>query len=256
MRQFLGPIFLGLLIEISRYNRLRWLPLSTWKRNCIELFNSLEGDIAKKAKKYRAKSKSQINQDIFALAESNFKKNGFFVDIGAADGIELSNSYLLEKEFNWNGILVEPARIWQEDLLSNRSAQTDFDCVWKDSGKLLSFFESEVKVLSTISEFRSHDFNVEGRKHGKTYSVKSVSLMELLERHNAPREIDYLSIDTEGSEYEILQAFDFDASKISIITCEHNFTGNREKIHNLLSSKGFVQKFKHISDFDDWYVLA
>ena len=63
-----------------------------------------------------------------------------------------------------------------------------------------------------------------------------------------------MSIDTEGSEFEILNALDFNSYDISIITVEHNFTPKREKINSLLISKGFKQVSNEFSKFDDWYV--
>ena len=67
------------------------------------------------------KSKSQLRQDLFVLGVTNFKQNGFFCEFGATNGVDLSNTYLLEKEFNWSGILAEPAKIWHSDLQRNRS---------------------------------------------------------------------------------------------------------------------------------------
>ena len=55
------------------------------------------------------RSRSQLRQDIFVLCTLDFKRNGFFVEFGATNGVDLSNSYLLETEFNWTGILAEPA---------------------------------------------------------------------------------------------------------------------------------------------------
>ena len=71
----------------------------------------------------------------------------------------------------------------------------------------------------------------------------------------APKIIDYLSIDTEGSEYEILKNFDFKSYKLKVITCEHNYNENREKIYNLLSDNGYKRKLTKISKFEDWYIL-
>ena len=78
----------------------------------------------------------------------------------------------------------------------------------------------------------------------------------MLKEHRAPRAIDYLSIDTEGSEFEILSNFDFQQYEIKIITCEHNFAPDRDRIHSLMRSHGYKRKFVNHSRFDDWYVLA
>lgn len=92
------------------------------------------------------------------------------------------------------------------------------------------------------------------RKRGRKYKVNTISLLDLLMKHKASQKIDYLSIDTEGSEYEILNAFDFDAFDIKIITCEHNFTPMREKIFEFLTKHGYERKHVVASHCDDWYV--
>jgi hypothetical protein len=87
--------------------------------------------------------------------------------------------------------------------------------------------------------------------------VETLSLDDLLSQHNAPRDIGYLSLDTEGSELDILKAFDFDAYKIHVITVEHNHKPDlRSGIHSLLSQNGYKRVFAEVSDFDDWYVLT
>ncbi|MFM5930996.1 MAG: FkbM family methyltransferase, partial [Novosphingobium sp.] len=89
----------------------------------------------------------------------------------------------------------------------------------------------------------------------RSYTVKTVAFNELLERHQAPALMDYLSIDTEGSELEILSSLDFSRFRFRVITCEHNFTPNREKIHELLVRHGYERRLETVSQFDDWYVL-
>jgi FkbM family methyltransferase len=198
-------------------------------------------------------SKSQLHQDLMVLLATGMKRNGYFVEFGATNGVDFSNSYLLEKGFAWRGILAEPARIWHDALRANRSAEIDFSCVWSKSGESLRFCESRVPELSTIRTFAEEDFHAHARKDAQEYDVETISLIDLLEKHASPREIDYLSIDTEGSEYEILKAFDFQRYRISVITCEHNYGSNRDDIHRLLSSHGFERKMVGMSKFDDWY---
>ena len=198
-------------------------------------------------------SLSQLNQDLFVLGETGWKRDGYFVEFGATDGRSFNNTWLLEKAFGWTGILAEPARIWRHALEnSGRTAHLEFDCVWSKSGETLNFSEASWGELSTLEAFYSTDGHQ--RRRTGSYPVRTISLNDMLARHQAPREIDYLSIDTEGSEYDILQALDFERYRFRCITCEHNFTANREPIHNLLTAHGYQRKFTEHSQFDDWYV--
>ena len=206
--------------------------------------------------KFSEKSKSQLRQDLFVLSEVNFLKGGYFVEFGATNGLDLSNSHILEKEFEWQGILAEPARIWHETLVSNRTAHIETKCVWKDSHSTLIFNEATMPELSTIDSFSMSDLHNRAREDGLRYEVETISLNDLLEKFLAPTHINYMSIDTEGSELEILKSFNFSKYKIDIITVEHNYTDNRNAIFALLSQEGYLRKYEEISFFDDWYVRA
>ena len=92
------------------------------------------------------------------------------------------------------------------------------------------------------------------RSEGVKYAVDTISLQDLLIQNNAPKRINYLSIDTEGSEFEILKFFDFKSFDIDVITVEHNFSESREKLFHLLITNGYLRKYGKISSFDDWYV--
>jgi FkbM family methyltransferase len=200
------------------------------------------------------KTKSQILQDMFVLSYLKYKRNGYFVEFGATNGVDISNTYLMEKEFGWSGILAEPAKCWHEKLKSNRSCHIETDCVWTHTGKILNFNETEMAELATISEYSENDYLKESRRNGTTYKVNTISLFDMLVKYDAPKKIDYLSIDTEGSEYEILRNFDFSEYKFEVITCEHNYTELRENIRTLLSKNGYKRVFDDISSVDDWYV--
>jgi FkbM family methyltransferase len=202
-------------------------------------------------------SKSQFLQDLFVQQECGNKRGGYFVEFGGTDGVEGSNSHLLEKDFGWQGIVAEPAKCWHEALKRNRKCHIDTRCVWSTSNESIDFCEANAATLSTATEFIDRDMHGKTRKENNTtYAVETVSLTDLLGTYDAPRQIDYLSIDTEGSEFSILSNFDFSKYKIKVITVEHNWTPDRERIYSLLTSHGYERKHTDLTDCDDWYVLA
>jgi FkbM family methyltransferase len=200
------------------------------------------------------RSRSQFLQDLWVAYELGSRKNGYFVEFGGADGIKGSNSYFLERELGWNGIVAEPARIWQTALRANRNCCIDSRCVWTNSGETLTFNQPPIAAHSTIEAYWDSDMHADTRKDGERYPVSTVSLVDLLAYWRAPRQIDYLSIDTEGSEFDILQSFDFAAYDIRLITVEHNHTDKRQALFDLLASKGYQRRFEKLSNVDDWYI--
>ena len=113
------------------------------------------------------------------------KRNGYFVEFGAGDGITFSNSYMLETEFGWTGIVVEPSRTFAPKVTATRYCATDTRCVWSLSGEKLAFAEVlEFGELSTIAQFAQADPH--DRSKAIEYTVESVSLNDLLEQHGAP----------------------------------------------------------------------
>ncbi len=205
--------------------------------------------------KNRKDSYSQLFQDLLVLYLLAGKNNGYFVEFGAADGMFLSNTYLLEKNFNWNGIVCEPARSWENSLRGNRTSIIDYRCVFHSSGLKLPFLDVEHNELSTLQSYSQLDLHASNRTSGNQYLVETISLEDLLDQHDAPNVIDYLSIDTEGSEFDILKVFNFNKYQFCIITVEHNHTEMRAEIYNLLVTNGYSRIFKDLSGFDDWYVL-
>lgn len=204
-----------------------------------------------------ARSRSQHLQDLFVLSELGERRGGFFVEFGAADGREISNTWMLEQHLGWRGILAEPARGWHQVLRANRPlARIETDCVWRASGEVLPFAETENRDISTLEAFRDADLWAEARARHARYEVKTVSLLDLMLRHGAPADPDYLSIDTEGSELDILGAFDFARFPFKVITCEHNHGPAREPIRALLESRGYARRHPELSSHDDWYVRA
>jgi len=222
------------------------------KMECDERARFLEFCIA-----HLEKSHSQLFQDLFVLYVLGNQRNGFFCDFGATNGVHLSNSFSLEKHFDWTGICAEPARGWHEALRRSRpKASIETDCVWTTTGETLVFNEVQTKELSTIAAFSTGDGHARKRtpRRSNNYEVSSISLNDMLDKYHAPSDFDYLSIDTEGSELPILESLDYSRYLPKLITVEHNFTSNREAIFRLLSGEGYRRVFQDFSDFDDWYV--
>jgi FkbM family methyltransferase len=203
-------------------------------------------------------SKSQICQDVFVACQLGLWKktstHRYFVEFGATDGITMSNTYIFEKRFGWDGLLIEPARVWKDRLIANRSSDFDFRCVFNATGQKVEFNESENAVYSTIQNFSKIDTHAQERITGGKYIVDTVTLNDVLENHNAPKIIDYLSIDTEGSEFTILNSVDFNTWSFKVITVEHNYTSQRALIYELLTLNGYKRVLENISFMDDWYV--
>jgi FkbM family methyltransferase len=198
---------------------------------------------------------SQINQDIAIVDFYKGKENGFFVDIGASDGIAISNTYLLEQKYNWKGICVEPVPNSFSQLVKNRTAYCSNKAVFSRSNDLVKFDISHYNgnaELSGIQQFIDCYKNfVDENK--TTVEVITVTLNDLLEEANAPSFMEYLSIDTEGSELEILKHLDFKKYVFGRIDVEHNRQEpRRTELRELLTLNGY--KFLKENDVDDCYV--
>lgn len=199
---------------------------------------------------------SQYGQDLFVLKALNYKKEGVFIEAGAYDGIDCSNTYLLEKKYNWRGVCVEPCTETFVKLSENREC-TLVCCPISDT--------SNKTVLFKDNFGWSHITN---SKEEKTVEKTTISLNDLIKKNNLPSVIDYLSLDVEGEEYNILKTFDFKKYRFNVITVEHNahLKGDVEKnkIRSLLESNGykFIKTNKRSSlkpndwpeNIDDFYI--
>lgn len=201
-------------------------------------------------------SRGEIFQDIFAALILQDVEKGFCVEFGATNGIDGNNTWLFETHLGWKCLLSEPARGWQHCLRRNRRAAISDKCVWSESGTFIEFTEAQDGGLSTISRYASADRHADRRTLGKTYQVQTVSLNDLLKEHDAPAHIDFMSVDTEGSEYEIPAALDFEKYSFGVLTVEHNFRADRENIQELLVRHGYLRAPIELSKFDDWYVSS
>lgn len=171
---------------------------------------------------------SQAGQDVWVLEQIS---NGFFVDVGAHDGVESSNTLALEK-VGWKGMCIEPNPFSYQSLTQVRR------CMALNAGASDSF-----KMVD---------------------GVRFDRLDELLK--GCPETIDYLSIDTDGDEMAVLRGMDFKRFHVKLITIEHNQylegPARQEEIYSYLKQQGFDRVRKDVKCLDpnyfgaiyeDWY---
>lgn len=197
---------------------------------------------------------SQNKQDLFAIF-INGNSPGFFVEFGASDGFDCSNTFMLEKLYGWTGILAEPALGWIPSLKNNRKCFIEENCIADESNKKMIFWElNGGKGLSGLAKYGEEDSYAGARRGDNiSYEVNTISLDDLLDKYNAPKTINYMSIDTEGSEFIILNSYSF-SRKFNFITVEHNYSSTKNKIDDLMKSKGYVKILEEFSKWDSWFV--
>jgi len=198
------------------------------------------------------KSFSQIGQEQWVLEKLNNKRNGFFLDCGAADGIQFSNTYLLENFYRWNGILVEPNTSLYLDLVNNRKAYAENKVLYSSNQKI-SFIEGS--LLGGIEDECSDEHKLWATSISywdgfTTVEKECITPLELLEKYNAPKTIDYFSLDTEGSELSILKAFPWEKYNIRVLTVENKEEPQQSELRQFMKELGYIhEKFFEIDDF-------
>lgn len=202
---------------------------------------------------------SQAGQDKWICDLFKNKLHGTYVDIGAYDGIQSSNTYVLEKELFWSGICVEPNKDIFKKLELARPNAINYNLAINNRVGQVSFLNDRV-----------YDYS-----HAVYNTVECDTLYNILLDANMPETIDYLSIDIEGMEYLVLDFF-IKTNNVSdlkfnfnAITVEHNLycegPTNKNLIYDLLSNNGYTRIFEDVKcldpnpayygmPYEDWYI--
>lgn len=186
----------------------------------------------------------QPYQFVFHFFEN--KKNLFFVDIGANDGVTWSNSLEIERKLDWQGLAIEPHPTMFKHLENNRKCKC-LNVAVSNVEKELEFFSIEgsweANMLSGLLDNYGERHKARVMEEYKRYNgsasvikVQTQRLQNILDKNNITK-IDYLSIDTEGSEISILESIDFSKMDITLISAEANY--EREPLDSLLGQHGY-----------------
>lgn len=196
--------------------------------------------------------RSEAGQDEWVLERLGGKRNGFFVDAGAHDGYLCSNTWRLEKNRGWKGICIEASTPNFAALVKRRGCRCVKACLHSERVDV-RFFEFGV-TSSVVSD---------GREIGEV--VPGIPLADVLEECGAPPVIDYLSLDIEGHEHEVMRVFPFDRWSFRTVTVEHNEysvgPANKLRLRELFTANGYTLDRGDVCTpdgkcYEDWFVRS
>jgi len=187
--------------------------------------------------------------------------DGFYIEMGAHDGVKHSNTFYYEKNKNWKGILIEPSNYFTE-LIKNRSKKNKFFKV------ICTPFNYKKKIrLNQYGDYSTCDELVTKRyldwqnkkkvkvkmplDKKKNIIVKTLPLNEILEKVKAPKVIDFFSLDVEGSELAVLKGINFKKFKFKYLLIEITFES--KKLKQFLKKKNYLFKI-NITPWDYLFV--
>jgi len=184
---------------------------------------------------------SQQEEDKILFERYLNYRNGFFIELGAMNGVTFSNTLFFEIELGWNGILIEPTSQYNE-LVINRPKCYNFNYAISEIDGEVDFLGNYALggVLSTMNDEHRIGWGLDKES---SYTVKSTPISKLIKDIQVTK-VDLFSIDVEGGEYEVLNTFDWSIPVyIILIEISHNEVKN-EMCRNLMSKNGFVFDMK------------
>lgn len=215
------------------------------------------------SKKWALKSQAGQDQYLFKKFFWNKKQAGIFVEFGifisfrlnsgARNGIEHSNTYFYENALGWKGLLIEAIPNEFATLAQNRPNSLTLNAAICPKRSVAQFLVSKFGGWHGLK-----DQYPEFRKDSETETIKvqCYTLNEVLGASGF-RHIDYMSVDTEGSEVDLLEAFDFEKFVVDILVVEV-LTAEIEKkirLEALMASKGYTKIIDYVVAEDTWDVM-
>lgn len=198
------------------------------------------------------KNNSQWNYHKYLKKYLNYK-DGYYIEIGANDGVRFSNTLFLEKNLNWKGILIEPSnkfyllkkyrgknnKIFNLACSSFEQKNQIKEYVYAD---LSTFSKDKFDKSENLDNYLNH-INFSFTDNFYNFKTKVKPLNDLLDEAQAPRIIDFFSLDVEGEELDVLKGIDFKEYSFKFILVE----GFDDQVSKFLSEKKYtiLEKLSH-----------
>lgn len=202
---------------------------------------------------------SQFHQDYFLYSE-HFKKMsrpGIYVDIASNDPIDISNSYFLDRCLGWSGLCVEANDNYFQPTFKERSCKIVPTCVGSEEGQIVRFSFLHGGMGGIVgSNYKSLKIFEQNSRAVQTKMLRCTTMKTVSEMHGITQ-IDYLSLDVEGNELEVLKGFGLEKIDISVMTIETN-EKNLPTIDSFLRRYGYkrlsippqiINTYRSMSDY-------
>lgn len=193
---------------------------------------------------------SQYGEDFLLWNFFEYKKTGFYVDVGSFDGVHLSNTFSFEQQ-GWTGICVEPHPTYFPLCQQSRpkSICLNVACVGDEETQTIDFYAEDLGLLSGIQSDRDADVRSRYEKRGLTFdgferiAVKASTLNAILYQFlPAKTEIDFVSVDVEGTELEVLKGLDLSRFRPRVLVVESHSENARIALYDyLVEMNGYIE---------------
>ena len=198
---------------------------------------------------------SQERQDVWVDQYFKQKTNGIFLEVGAVDGVHISNTLFFERERNWTGLLIEPNRKFYDSLAKvHRRAYTINTCLSIDQRiGVVNFLPAEM-IGGIIKILEGPMMNRANREYPNTKreEVLCIPLFSILDAIGI-KHIHFFSLDVEGAELDILKTIPFDKVKVDLFVIEYA-VGNGQGIDSTVTAKRyreFQEFFQKIGSYKE-----
>jgi len=187
-------------------------------------------------------SYSQEGEDIFLNRIFNFKPNGIFIDIGAHHPKRFSNTYLFYK-MGWRGVNIDAMPGSMESFKSVRPFDVNIEAgVGMERGKLV-FYIFQEPALNTFDEQQAKTYQANGWVFRSEKLVEVYPLDQILDENLKTEHIDFMSIDVEGFEINILKSNNWEKYRPDYLLIEDlqfNLNGLKEnQVYQFLLGVGY-----------------
>lgn len=159
-------------------------------------------------------------------------KKGVFIELGALDGVFQSNTKWLEDEYGWSGILIEPSPNKYKECIKNRANTLNFNCA------CVSFDYSYDKIKGDFIGTPMSSVGGVRKNRPPSVEVNAKTLQSIIDSTTF-RDIDFLSLDVEGYELEVLKGIDFNEQKINFILIEV-YEKDKDNIFDFMKNKNYT----------------